>query len=105
MGFLAKILGVDLENVDPRMVPSESKFELSGEESLEVRIEMVLESIRPALHADGGDIELVEVVGNSAKVRMTGACNGCPSAGLTLQFGIEAKLRDAISDFKDLIPT
>jgi Fe-S cluster biogenesis protein NfuA len=72
--------------------------------SLEERIESVLESVRPALRADHGDIELVEVVGRSARVRLTGACDGCPSAALTLRFGIEKKLREAIPEFEDLIP-
>jgi Fe-S cluster biogenesis protein NfuA len=104
MGFLSKILGVDLEPSVPETITAHSTLEMSGDESLEARIEAILESIRPALHADGGDIELIEVVGNSAKVRLTGACDGCPSAALTLRFGIEARLRQAIPDFEDLIP-
>ena len=104
MGFLSKILGVDLEDSVPKTDTARTAIDMSDDESLEVRIEAVLESIRPALRADGGDIELVEVVGSSAKVRLTGACDGCPSAALTLRFGIEAKLREAIPEFKDLIP-
>lgn len=104
MGFLSKILGVDLEDSVPKTDTAPTALNMSGDESLEVRIEAVLESIRPALRADGGDIQLVEVVDSSAKVRLTGACDGCPSAALTLRFGIETKLREAIPEFKDLIP-
>ena len=52
--------------------------------------------------ADGGDIELVAVVGNSAAVRLTGACAGCPSAHMTLHVGIETALREEIPDFDTL---
>jgi Fe-S cluster biogenesis protein NfuA len=53
------------------------------------QVEAVLTKVRPYLQADGGDIELVEVTGNSAGVRLTGVCSGCPSAAITLQFGVE----------------
>jgi NifU-like protein len=105
VGFLSKILGVNLAEPDQAGSPAgPPTATVSADASLGQRIEAVLESVRPALHADGGDIELIEVVGNSAKVRLTGACDGCPSAGLTLRFGIEARLREAIPEFKDLIP-
>jgi Fe-S cluster biogenesis protein NfuA len=66
------------------------------------RVLAVLERVRPFLIADGGDIELVEVEGNSAAVRLTGACAGCPSAHMTLHAGIETALRDEIPDFDTL---
>jgi Fe-S cluster biogenesis protein NfuA len=56
-------------------------------------VEMVLEKIRPALQADGGDVELVDVEGGVVKVRLTGACGGCPMATVTLKNGIEALLK------------
>lgn len=56
-------------------------------------VEMTLERIRPALNADGGDIELVAFDGDVAHVRLTGACSGCPSAQMTLQAGVESALR------------
>ena len=68
------------------------------------RVEAVLDQVRPALRADGGDIRLVSVSGHSAKVKLLGACQGCNSASLTLQLGIERKLRDEIPGFEDLIP-
>ena len=54
------------------------------------------------LQADGGDIELVEVHGNSARVRLTGMCSGCPSAHMTLYMGVEMALRDEIKEFEEL---
>ena len=66
------------------------------------RIQAVLDRVRPFLHADGGDIELVAVEGNSASVRLTGVCAGCPSAQMTLHVGIESALRDEIPEFETL---
>jgi len=54
------------------------------------------------MQADGGDIELVEVHGNSADVRLTGMCAGCPSAHMTLYLGVETALRDEIPEFETL---
>ena len=59
-------------------------------------VEEVLDSIRPALQADGGDVELVDVDGGVVKVRLTGACGGCPMATMTLKGGIEAALKERI---------
>ena len=59
-------------------------------------VETVLEKVRPALQADGGDVELVDVEGNVVKVRLTGACGGCPMATVTLKNGIEALLKEEI---------
>jgi Fe-S cluster biogenesis protein NfuA len=66
------------------------------------RVESVLDRIRPMMQADGGDIELVEVHGNSARVRLTGMCSGCPSAHMTLYMGVEMALRDEIKEFEEL---
>jgi Fe-S cluster biogenesis protein NfuA len=66
------------------------------------RVTAVLERVRPFLQADGGDIELVDVVGNSADVRLTGMCAGCPSAHLTLYLGVETALREEIPEFETL---
>ena len=59
-------------------------------------VEKVLESIRPHLQADGGDVELVDVEGGVVKVRLVGACGGCPMATMTLKGGIEATLKERI---------
>ena len=66
------------------------------------QVEAVLGRIRPFMQADGGDIELVELDGNSAGVRLTGMCAGCPSARMTLHLGVEAALRDEIPEFETL---
>ena len=66
------------------------------------RVEAVLDRVRPFMRADGGDIELVEVSGNSADVRLTGMCAGCPSAHMTLYLGVETALRDEIPEFESL---
>ena len=59
-------------------------------------VEKVLESIRPHLQADGGDVELVDIDGGVVKVRLLGACGGCPMATMTLKGGIEAALKERI---------
>jgi Fe-S cluster biogenesis protein NfuA len=69
------------------------------------QVEAVLDRVRPFLQADGGDIVLIEVNGNSAAVRLTGMCAGCPSAHMTLHVGIEAALREEIPEFETLRAT
>ena len=66
------------------------------------RVETVLARVRPFMQADGGDIELLEVTGNSADVRLTGMCAGCPSAHMTLFLGVETALREEIPEFETL---
>ena len=62
-----------------------------------------LEPVREILQADGGDIELVDITGNRARVRMTGNCVGCPSASMTLYVGLEWALKEEMPDFEELI--
>lgn len=66
-------------------------------------VQNVLERVRPYIQGDGGDIELVDIVGNHASVRLTGHCVGCPSAQLTLQLGIELAIKQAIPEFEGLV--
>ena len=66
------------------------------------RVESVLNRVRPFLQADGGDIELMSVNGNSAEVRLTGMCAGCPSAHMTLHVGVESAIREEIPEFETL---
>jgi Fe-S cluster biogenesis protein NfuA len=66
------------------------------------QVEGVLQRIRPFLRADGGDIELIRVDGNSADVRLTGLCAQCPSAHMTLYLGVEMALRDELPEFDSL---
>lgn len=67
------------------------------------KVETVLDRIRPMMQADGGDIELVDVQGNSARVRLTGMCSGCPTAHMTLYMGVEMALREEITEFEELL--
>ncbi|MGC4084337.1 MAG: NifU family protein [Vicinamibacterales bacterium] len=66
------------------------------------RVQGVLDRVRPFLQADGGDIELLTVNGNSADVRLTGMCAGCPSAHMTLHVGVESAIREEIPEFETL---
>ncbi len=60
-------------------------------------VQNALEDIRPALQADGGDVELVEVTEQGVvRVRLQGACNGCPMAAMTLKDGIERTLKQQV---------
>ncbi len=68
------------------------------------RVEQALTLIRPALNADGGDVELVEVTEEGvAKVRLTGACGGCPMSQMTLQMGIERVLKREVPEIKSVV--
>ena len=64
------------------------------------KVEEALGMIRPNLQADGGDVELVSVEDGVVKVRLTGACDGCPMAALTLKNGIERVLKSRIPEVK-----
>ena len=71
--------------------------------TLEERVENVLRKIRPSLQADGGDVKLVDVTDNGiVKVKLTGACHGCPMATITLKMGIEHSLKKAIPEIKEV---
>jgi Fe-S cluster biogenesis protein NfuA len=67
------------------------------------RVQSVLERIRPLIQNDGGDIELVDIVDNRAKVRLTGNCVGCPSAQMTLYMGVELALKEEIPELEELL--
>ena len=65
------------------------------------RVEEALNDIRPQLQADGGDIELVEVTEDGVvKVRLVGACAGCPGAAMTLQLGVERAVKARVPEIK-----
>lgn len=72
---------------------------------MEKQVEQVLQKIRPALQRDGGDVELVEVTEDGiVKVRLTGACHGCPMATQTLKQSIERILMQEIPAIKKVVP-
>ena len=65
------------------------------------QVEGALSKIRPALQRDGGDVELVEVTEDGlVKVRLTGACKGCPMAQMTLQMGVERVVKEMVPDVR-----
>lgn len=66
------------------------------------RIEKALESIRPALQADGGDVEFVAVEGNVVKVKLTGACGSCPMAQMTLKQGVEVRIKELVPEIESV---
>jgi Fe-S cluster biogenesis protein NfuA len=65
-------------------------------------VELALEKIRPMLQRDGGDIELVEVNDGVVKVRLTGACKGCPMSQMTLKQGVEKLLLKEVPGLKEV---
>ena len=68
------------------------------------RVKAALEKIRPSLQADGGDVELVEVTPEGVvKVRMNGACSGCPMREMTLQMGIGRALKEEVPEVKEVV--
>ncbi|MEA2054302.1 MAG: NifU family protein [Candidatus Thermoplasmatota archaeon] len=69
------------------------------------KVKEIIDSIRPALQADGGDIEIAEIDEKNGivKVRLKGACHGCPMSQLTLQMGIERELKNKIPEVKKVI--
>ncbi len=60
------------------------------------QVEKALEDIRPMLMSDGGNVELVDVTDGVVKLRLTGACSGCPSSQVTLKMGIEQSLKEKV---------
>ena len=67
------------------------------------QVEAAISKIRPALQADGGDVELVDVEDGVVKVRLTGACNGCPMATMTLRDGIQRVIMEEVPEVKQII--
>ena len=68
------------------------------------KVEEALKKIRPSLQADGGDVELVDVTDDGiVKVKLTGACGGCPMSQMTLKMGIERSLKMDIPEVKEVV--
>ncbi len=64
------------------------------------KVNIALNSIRPFLQKDGGDVELVEIRDNHVKVKLTGACETCSMSAMTLRAGIESAVRSAIPEIE-----
>ncbi len=70
---------------------------------LKEKVEAVLSKVRPMLQRDGGDVELVEVQDDGVvKVRLTGACSGCPMSTMTLKNAIEETIKNEIPEIKSV---
>ena len=67
------------------------------------KVEASLDRIRPALQADGGNVELVDVEGGVVTVRLTGACGSCPMSTMTLRMGVERRLKNDIPEITKLV--
>ena len=67
-------------------------------ETMKESVQAVIDKIRPMLQADGGDVELVGVEGSVVKVRLKGACKGCPMSQITLKNGIERFLKKEVPE-------
>jgi Fe-S cluster biogenesis protein NfuA len=73
-------------------------------ETMIEEIKKVLDTIRPALQADGGDLELVEVTEEGVvKVKLVGACGHCPMSTMTLKMGIERRLKELVPGVKEVV--
>jgi Fe-S cluster biogenesis protein NfuA len=73
------------------------------EEEMKDKVQKALDKIRPHLQADGGDVDLVEVKDGIVKLRLKGACGGCPMAAMTLKNGIERALKEEIPEVKEVV--
>lgn len=71
--------------------------------AIQEQVEQVLSQVRPALQAHGGDVELVEITPeNVVRVRLQGACKGCPMSQMTMTMGIEAALKEEIPEVESV---
>lgn len=70
---------------------------------IEERAREVIESFRPYIQADGGDIDFVSCDDGVVSVRLRGACSGCPHAAMTLKMGVERHLKERIPEIKEVI--
>ena len=78
--------------------------ETDTEQTLEEKVQDTIEAIRGSLQSHGGDVELVGIdQDNIVKVRLQGACQGCPGATMTLKMGIERILREKVPEIKEVI--
>ena len=71
--------------------------------SMREGVEEILKQIRPALQADGGDVELVDLNNGVVSLKLKGACSGCPMSAITLKMGIERLLKEKISDIREVV--
>jgi Fe-S cluster biogenesis protein NfuA len=92
------------EEVDGSSIETRREKHMNEQElTVRERVESALATVRPALRADGGDVELVDVTDEGVvSVRLTGACGGCPMSTMTLKMGIERVLREQVAEVKSV---
>ena len=73
------------------------------EESIETKVKKALESIRPFLNNDGGDIELVEIKDNKVYVRLLGNCSGCHISSSTIKLGVETTVKQYVPSIESVV--
>ena len=79
--------------------------ESATEQTFEQKVKNIIETVRSNLQSHGGDIELVATdEDNNVKVRLQGACSGCPGAQMTLKMGVERLLKEQVPEVKEVIP-
>jgi Fe-S cluster biogenesis protein NfuA len=77
---------------------------MNGEDSMKESVQKAINQIRPNLQADGGDVELVEVMADgTVKVKLLGACRGCPMSQMTLKMGIEKYLKKEVPGVREVV--
>jgi len=70
---------------------------------LEVRVQEVIDELRPALQSDGGDVELIGVEAGVVTLQLTGACSGCPMSTMTLKMGIERAIMQKVPEITEVV--
>jgi Fe-S cluster biogenesis protein NfuA len=86
-----------------RAVANRDVYLLLKEIMMRDKVEEVLNKIRPALIRDGGNVELVDVDDGTVKLKLVGACAGCPMSTMTLKMGIERIMRQEIPEVKEVV--
>jgi Fe-S cluster biogenesis protein NfuA len=78
--------------------------EANVEQTLDEKVKDIIETIRASLQSHGGDVELVGIdEDNTVRVRLQGACQGCPGAAMTMKMGIERILKEKIPEVKEVV--
>jgi len=77
---------------------------MADEKTFEMQVKEVIDSIRPMLQNDGGDIDFVSIdEDKTVRVRLQGACRGCPGAQMTLKMGVERLLKERVPSVKEVV--
>jgi Fe-S cluster biogenesis protein NfuA len=101
---MAILFAADDRDYEELMASAPTNAHLSHASTLSQDVREVIDLIRPAVQADGGDIELVDVLPDGVvQIRFHGACNGCPSSSMTLHMGIERNLKERVPAIKQVV--